>query len=63
MHEEADLSPFDPNDSRGGRQDESEPDHEHDGPGVSCAHQWYKKPNNGENSQLWFLNLAIFEYE
>ena len=38
-HEEADLSPFDPNDSRGMHE---ESDHDHDGPGVSCAHQWYK---------------------
>jgi len=36
MHEEADLSPFDPNDSRG-RNDET--DHDHEVPGVSCAHQ------------------------
>jgi hypothetical protein len=35
-HEEADLSPFDPNDSRGMHE---ESDHDHDGPGVSCAHQ------------------------
>ena len=62
MHEEADLSPFDPNDSRV-RHDESDHDHEHDGPGVSCAHQWYKKPIDNENSQLWFLTLAIFKYE
>merc|ERR1719273_168259 len=39
MHEEADLSPFDPNESRGGRGSPEEHDHDHEGPGVSCAHQ------------------------
>jgi len=39
IHDEVDLSPFDPNMARNGNNDTSE-EHEHEhGPGVSCAHQ------------------------
>jgi len=39
IHDEVDLSPFDPNTARNSNNDTSE-EHEHEhGPGVSCAHQ------------------------